>query len=147
MSALTSLFFAHESRRVAHRVLRHRQQSASRHHLNSTKTNIHAVPLHMAIMLAVNSAADNYLSPGSVRSNDAGGFSGGSPRWLRPGDRTERRSQDDTPKRKMVRARLPSIAKILIQFECGAATTVQRRDCLSPFWPLRDFSPGLPQAP
>ena len=27
--------------------------------------------------------------------------------WVRPGHRTERRGQDDTPKRKMVRARLP----------------------------------------
>ena len=44
---------------------------------------------------------------------------------LSPGLRTERRGQDDTPKRKMVRARLPSIAKGLIQFGCCAATTVQ----------------------
>jgi hypothetical protein len=44
--------------------------------------------------------------------------------WVRPGHRTERRGQDDTPKRKMVRARLPSIAKGLIQFECCADTTV-----------------------
>jgi hypothetical protein len=48
--------------------LPHRQQSASRHHLNSTKTNIHAVPLHMAIMLAVNSAADKSSCPfGSLK--------------------------------------------------------------------------------
>ena len=31
--------------------------------------------------------------------------------WVRPGHRTERRGQDDTPKRKMVRARLPSLAE------------------------------------
>ena len=43
---------------------------------------------------------------------------------LTPGLRTERRGQDDTPKRKMMRARLPSIAKGLIQFECGTDTTV-----------------------
>src|SRR3954470_19459275 len=60
LSALTSFFFAHESRRAAHRV---RQQSASRHNLNSTKANIHAVPLHMAIMLAANSAADKSSCP------------------------------------------------------------------------------------
>ena len=60
LSALTSFLFAHESRRAAHRV---RQQSASRHHLNSTKANIHAVPLHMAIMLAANSAADKSSCP------------------------------------------------------------------------------------
>jgi hypothetical protein len=34
-------------------------QFASRPHLNSTNKNIHAVPLHIAIMLAVNRAADN----------------------------------------------------------------------------------------
>ena len=68
LSALTSFFFAHESRRAAHRVSPHRQQSASRHHLNSTKTNIHAVPLHIAIMLAVNSAADKSSCPfGSLK--------------------------------------------------------------------------------
>jgi len=39
--------------------------------------------------------------------------------------------QDDTPKRKMVRARLPSIAKRLIQFECGADTTVQFRSAIA----------------
>ena len=43
---------------------------------------------------------------------------------LSPGLRTERRAKDDTPKRKMMRARLPSIAKGLIQFECGTDTTV-----------------------
>jgi hypothetical protein len=32
--------------------------AAQRKNLSSTKKNIHAVPLHMAIMLAVNSAAD-----------------------------------------------------------------------------------------
>lgn len=51
--------------------------------------------------------------------------------WVRPGHRTERRGQDDTPKRKMVRARLPSIAKRLIQFECGAHTTVQFRGAIA----------------
>jgi hypothetical protein len=34
-------------------------QFASGRHFNSTNKNIHAVPLHIAIMLAVNSAADN----------------------------------------------------------------------------------------
>ena len=47
--------------------------------------------------------------------------------WVRPGHRTERRGQDDTPKRKMVSARLPSVAEGPIQFECCADTTVQRR--------------------
>ena len=51
--------------------------------------------------------------------------------WVRPGHRTERRGQDDTPKRKMVRARLPSIAKRLIQFECGADATVQFRGAIA----------------
>ena len=39
----------------------------------------------------------------------------------------ERRGQDDTPKRKMVSARLPSIAEGLIQFGCCADTTVPMR--------------------
>lgn len=56
---------------AAHRVLLHREQSVSRHHLSSTKKNIHAVPLHMAIMLAVNSAADKSSCPfGSLRLLD-----------------------------------------------------------------------------
>jgi hypothetical protein len=39
--------------------------------LNSTKKNIHAVPLHMAIMLAVNSAADKSSCPfGSLKLLD-----------------------------------------------------------------------------
>jgi hypothetical protein len=51
--------------------LLHREQSVSRHHLSSTKKNIHAVPLHMAIMLAVNSAADKSSCPfGSLRLLD-----------------------------------------------------------------------------
>ena len=44
--------------------------------------------------------------------------------WVRPGLRTERRSQDDTPKGKMVRALLPSILKVLIQFGCCATATL-----------------------
>jgi hypothetical protein len=39
------------------------EQFASRPHLNSTNRNIPAVPLHMAIMLAVNSAADKSSCP------------------------------------------------------------------------------------
>ena len=43
-------------------------QFVSRPHLNSTNKNIHAVPLHMAIMLAVNSAADKSSCPfGSLK--------------------------------------------------------------------------------
>jgi hypothetical protein len=44
-----------------------------------------------------------------------------------------------------VRAPLPSITKGLIQFECGADTTVQRRDLPLPIRPLREsreVSPG-----
>jgi hypothetical protein len=60
-----------QARHQAHRVLLHREQSVSRHHLSSTKKNIHAVPLHMAIMLAVNSAADKSSCPfGSLRLLD-----------------------------------------------------------------------------
>ena len=44
--------------------------------------------------------------------------------WVRPGLRTERRTQDDTPKGKMVRALLPSILKVLIQFGCCATATL-----------------------
>ena len=51
--------------------------------------------------------------------------------WVRPGLRTERRGQDDTPMRKMVRARLPSVANRLIQFECCAGTTVQFRGAVA----------------
>ena len=43
--------------------LLHRAQSASRHHLSSTKKNIHDIMLGMAIMLAVNSAADKLKLP------------------------------------------------------------------------------------
>src|SRR3954471_2551813 len=44
------------------------EQFASRPHLNSTNRNIPAVPLHMAIMLAVNSAADKSSCPfGSLK--------------------------------------------------------------------------------
>ena len=43
---------------------------------------------------------------------------------LSPGHRTERRCQDDTPKRKMVRARLPNIVNALIRFGCCICITV-----------------------
>jgi hypothetical protein len=47
--------------------------------------------------------------------------------WVRPGHRTERQNQYDTPKRKIVRTALPSIVNALIQFGCCACTTVRSR--------------------